>query len=61
MTDYFGKHRGTVTDTDDPQGEGRVRVDVPSAGVSNEWAAACVPGRTRKRGCSGVCYAGVCK
>jgi hypothetical protein len=48
----WGKHRGTVTDSADPQNVGRVKVSVPSAMRAPAWAMPCVPysaGRPNKR------------
>jgi hypothetical protein len=41
---FFGKYRGTVVNTVDPLGIGRVQVDVPGAGgLSAIWAMPCFP------------------
>lgn len=41
---YFGKYRGTVTDTDDPTERGRLKVKVPAVlGELEVWAMPCVP------------------
>ena len=41
----YGVHVGVVTDVEDPQGEGRVRVRLPHLGESNQlyWASVVVP------------------
>ena len=39
----MGVYRGMVTDAADPQRSGRVRVQVPSIGMSSEWAPVCLP------------------
>jgi uncharacterized protein involved in type VI secretion and phage assembly len=48
----FGLLIGTVTDTDDPQGEGRVRVRIPQLGEGNElyWAPVMSPFAGKDRG-----------
>jgi uncharacterized protein involved in type VI secretion and phage assembly len=41
---FFGKYRGTVVDTLDPNQQGRVQVEVPSVlGSVHLWAMPCVP------------------
>lgn len=42
---HYGKYRGTVTDNQDPRGQGRVRARVPEvlADVDSGWALPCVP------------------
>lgn len=41
---YFGKHRGKVTDNQDPTTRGRLKVSVPSVLADLEvWAMPCVP------------------
>ncbi|BCJ57212.1 phage baseplate assembly protein V [Micromonospora endophytica] len=41
---FLGKFRGTVTDTRDPLGEGRIQVSVPEVlGEHASWALPCVP------------------
>lgn len=41
---YFGKYRGTVVDTDDDTGRGRLQVAVPAVlGELKTWAMPCVP------------------
>lgn len=41
----FGKYRGSVVDTDDPQRIGRIRADVPAVGSAElGWALPCLPG-----------------
>lgn len=41
---YFGKYRGTVTDTADPSQRGRLKVNVPAVlGNTDVWAMPCVP------------------
>ena len=41
---YFGKYRGTVSDTNDPTSRGRVKVRVPAVLKDVEsWAMPCVP------------------
>jgi uncharacterized protein involved in type VI secretion and phage assembly len=41
---YLGKFRGTVSDNDDPQHRGRIKVTVPAVLDSLEvWAVPCVP------------------
>jgi uncharacterized protein involved in type VI secretion and phage assembly len=42
---FYGKYRGTVTDTDDPDQSGRVKVQVPSLfdDDSTDWAMPCLP------------------
>lgn len=41
---FFGKYRGTVVETDDPAGRGRVKVRVPAVtGELTLWAMPCVP------------------
>jgi len=41
---FFGKYRGTVTDTQDPTTRGRVKVKVPAVlGDLESWAMPCVP------------------
>src|SRR5262249_1712794 len=44
MGRFWGKHRGEVTDNDDPQTMGRLKVKVPSVlGDTELWAMPCVP------------------
>ena len=44
MNERYGKFRGTVVDRDDPMGQGRLLVQVPSIGEGPlSWATACVP------------------
>jgi len=43
MTELFGKYRAIVVDSADPTGQGRLRVDVPSASVTSTWAEASIP------------------
>ena len=43
MTQQFGKYRATVSDNEDPTASGRLKVDVPSANITDVWAAACLP------------------
>lgn len=41
---HFGKYRGTVVDTNDPTGRGRLQVQVPAVmGEKAMWAMPCVP------------------
>lgn len=41
---YYGKYRGTVIDTMDPNQQGRLQVEVPSVlGSARLWAMPCVP------------------
>lgn len=41
---YHGKHRGIVADNEDPQGIGRVLVQVPAVlGAETAWALPCLP------------------
>jgi uncharacterized protein involved in type VI secretion and phage assembly len=41
---YFGKYRGTVSDNDDPESRGRIKVKVPAVLSAVEaWAMPCVP------------------
>ncbi|HEX4274626.1 MAG TPA: phage baseplate assembly protein V [Bryobacteraceae bacterium] len=41
---FFGKYRGTVSDTNDPTTRGRLKVKVPSVlGDLEVWAMPCVP------------------
>lgn len=41
---YYGKYRGTVTDTEDATKRGRVKVSVPAVlGALESWAMPCVP------------------
>lgn len=42
---HFGKHRGTVTDNEDPKGIGRVKAKVPEVlgDVETGWAYPCLP------------------
>jgi uncharacterized protein involved in type VI secretion and phage assembly len=41
---HFGKHRGTVTDNQDPASRGRLKVRVPAAlGDLEVWAMPCAP------------------
>ncbi|HEX3868475.1 MAG TPA: phage baseplate assembly protein V [Gemmatimonadaceae bacterium] len=42
---FYGKYRGTITDNDDPDQSGRVRVQVPQLFDDDEtdWAMPCVP------------------
>ncbi len=41
---YYGKYRGFVTDNEDPDGLGRVKVRVPSLGAEPlPWALPCAP------------------
>lgn len=41
---YFGKYRGTIVDTTDPNQQGRVKVRVPAVlGDLEVWALPCVP------------------
>ncbi len=41
---YFGKYRGTITDTMDANSQGRVQVEVPAVlGTLRVWAMPCVP------------------
>ena len=42
---HYGKYRGTVTDTDDPRKQGRVKVQVPEilGEVDSGWALPCAP------------------
>ena len=44
-TKYWGKYRGHVTDTDDPENRGRVKVTVPSVLGDNasQWADPAFP------------------
>jgi len=44
-TKYWGKYRGSVTDTDDPDNRGRIKVLVPSVFGDNEsqWAEPAFP------------------
>ena len=40
----FGKYRGTVVDNEDPQGRGRIKLQVPAVlGELEVWAMPCVP------------------
>ena len=39
---YYGVYRGTVSDTSDPAGIGRVMVSVPALGLE-AWALAALP------------------
>ena len=44
MNNFFGKYRGTVTDTKDLNKQGRIEVSVPSVlGDKRLWAEPCVP------------------
>lgn len=44
LSKLYGKFRGTVTDTADPLGRGRLKVQVPQVlGESEIWALPCVP------------------
>jgi hypothetical protein len=43
MALLYGKYRATVVDAADPMSNGRLQVDVPSAGVSGSWAEASLP------------------
>jgi uncharacterized protein involved in type VI secretion and phage assembly len=45
QTRCYGKYRGIVTDTNDPEMRGRIRADVPEvlASVTSGWALPCVP------------------
>jgi uncharacterized protein involved in type VI secretion and phage assembly len=51
-TRHYGKYRGTVSDNQDPRGQGRVRVRVPEvlADVESGWALPCVPYAGEKTG-----------
>jgi uncharacterized protein involved in type VI secretion and phage assembly len=42
---YFGKYRGVVVDNEDPDGRGRLKLQVPSllGDTATEWALPCVP------------------
>jgi hypothetical protein len=41
---YFGKYRGTAVSVTDPQGQGRVQVQVPAVlGDAPAWAMPCFP------------------
>jgi len=44
-TRHYGKYRGTVTDNQDPRGQGRIRVSVPEVlvDVDSGWALPCAP------------------
>ena len=42
MAQYFGIYRGTVLNTTDPAGQGRIQVMVPNvSGQTSGWAAPC--------------------
>lgn len=44
MSTMHGLARGIVTDTADPSGSGRVRIQLPAlAGSGGAWAAVCTP------------------
>jgi len=34
---YFGVYRATVTDTDDPQGQGRIQVKIPTVSTAAQY------------------------
>ena len=42
---YFGKHRGIVTNNEDPRSQGRIKARVPEvlASVESAWAMPCAP------------------
>jgi uncharacterized protein involved in type VI secretion and phage assembly len=42
---HYGKYRGTVTDNQDPRGQGRIKAQVPEvlADVTSGWALPCAP------------------
>jgi len=42
---FYGKYRGTVSDVDDPDGLGRIKVEVPEVydDVVSPWALPCAP------------------
>lgn len=41
---YYGKYRGLVTDTKDPDVRGRIKVSVPAIpGMADAWAVPCTP------------------
>lgn len=44
-TRHYGKYRGSVVDNDDPQGRGRLKVQVPSllGDAATDWALPCFP------------------
>ena len=44
-TAYYGKYRGVVTNTNDPNGAGRIKVRVPKVTGTNEtkWCLPCLP------------------
>lgn len=45
-----GPHTGHVVAVDDPEGRGRVRVEIPGIADASAWAMPLVPGAGRKRG-----------
>lgn len=42
---YYGKYRGFVTDNKDPEGRGRIRLQIPTVlgDVTSQWALPCFP------------------
>lgn len=50
-TEFFGLYRGSVTDNNDPERRGRLKVLVPQVlGMSEVWAMPCVPYAGPQRG-----------
>jgi hypothetical protein len=45
MGNDFGLALGAVTEVADPEAKGRVRIDVPSIGISGQWAEVVVHAR----------------
>ncbi|MGG5821086.1 phage baseplate assembly protein V [Falsiroseomonas sp. HW251] len=43
MPTFPGVYRGTVVNTADPGGRGRVMVNVPTVGMAQSWAMASLP------------------
>jgi len=50
MAQFFGKYRGVVTDVNDPDVLGRIRVNLPGliGAQTSGWALPCVPGGLSK-------------
>ena len=46
---YFGKYRAEVTNTSDPKGMGRIKVECPKVlgGFESNWCLPCLPVRNK--------------
>jgi hypothetical protein len=43
MTEFYGKYRANVVDNQDPSSQGRLKVDVADASITDVWAEASIP------------------